>query len=113
MFCINDLDDALPGLFEWDVRRLVASFAVAGRDRGFDTKQRKAINPEVGHANREGIRRLSAMKTLDLWYFRLDVEELLATLARAMKEKDVKAYRRARRTSLTVAPRTGRRRSGS
>ena len=38
VFSINDFDETLPGPFEWDVKRLVASFAVAGRDRGFDVK---------------------------------------------------------------------------
>jgi uncharacterized protein (DUF2252 family) len=39
----NDFDETLPGAFEWDVKRLVASFAVAGRDRGFPAEKRKAI----------------------------------------------------------------------
>ena len=41
VFGVNDFDETLPGPFEWDVKRLVASFAVAGRDRGFDAKQRR------------------------------------------------------------------------
>ena len=44
VFGVNDFDETLPGPFEWDLARLVASFAVAGRDRGFDAKQRRAIN---------------------------------------------------------------------
>ena len=44
VFSVNDFDETLPGPFEWDVKRLVASFAVAGRDRGFDAKQRRSIN---------------------------------------------------------------------
>ena len=47
VFSINDFDETLPGPFEWDVKRLVASFAVAGRDRGFDAKQRRSINRGV------------------------------------------------------------------
>ena len=47
VFSINDFDETLPGPFEWDVKRLVASFAVAGRDRGFDAKQRRSINRDV------------------------------------------------------------------
>ena len=47
VFSINDFDETLPGPFEWDVKRLVASFAVAGRDRGFDAKQRQSINQTV------------------------------------------------------------------
>ena len=42
VFSLNDFDETLPGPFEWDVKRLVASFAVAGRDRGFDDKQRRS-----------------------------------------------------------------------
>ena len=47
VFDTNDFDETLPGPFEWDVKRLVASFAVAGRDRGFDKGRRQAINLRV------------------------------------------------------------------
>ena len=43
VFSLNDFDETLPGPFEWDVKRLVASFAVAGRDRGFDDAQRERV----------------------------------------------------------------------
>src|SRR3954454_18975900 len=56
VFSLNDFDETLPGPFEWDVKRLVASFAVAGRDRGFDAKQRATINTEVGRSYRENMR---------------------------------------------------------
>ena len=56
VFSINDFDETLPGPFEWDVKRLVASFAVAGRDRGFDAKQRRSINRAVTRSYREAIR---------------------------------------------------------
>ena len=45
VFSINDFDETLPGPFEWDVKRLVASFAVAGRDRGFDDKSARDDQP--------------------------------------------------------------------
>lgn len=94
VFDLNDFDETLPGPFEWDVKRLVASFAVAGRDRRFSAKQREGINREVGRAYRETIRAVASMRTLDLWYLRVDVEEILAqaraqatakTIARAEK----------------------------
>ena len=94
VFSINDFDETLPGPFEWDVKRLVASFAVAGRDRGFDEKQREAINLMVGRAYREGIRQYSAMRNLDIWYSRLAVDELLAEMRRLAKAKDAKALDR-------------------
>src|SRR3954453_10387919 len=81
VFSLNDFDETLPGPFEWDVKRLVVSFAVAGRDRGFDDKQRAAINHEVGRAYREAIRGYAAMKNLDLWYTRLDADAIAAEWA--------------------------------
>ena len=95
VFSINDFDETLPGPFEWDVKRLVASFAVAGRDRGLTVKQREAVNLMVGRAYREGIQRYAAMRSLDLWYSRLDVEEMLGELRRQAKAKDAKVLERA------------------
>ena len=76
VFSINDFDETLPGPFEWDVKRLVASFAVAGRDRGFDAKQREAINRTVTRSYRESIRDFAAMSNFELWYERIDVDEI-------------------------------------
>ena len=74
VFGINDFDETLPGPFEWDVKRLVASFAIAGRDRGFSAKVRAAINAEVVRSYREAMRGFGAMRNLDLWYARLDID---------------------------------------
>ena len=45
VFDLNDFDETLPGPFEWDLKRLVASFAVAGRDLGFPVKDRRSGQP--------------------------------------------------------------------
>jgi hypothetical protein len=90
VFSINDFDETHPGPFEWDVKRLVASFAVAGRDRGFDDKQREAVNLAVGSSYREAISRYACMTNLDLWYSRVDVDDLIAefqTFATAKERK--------------------------
>ncbi len=81
VFSLNDFDETLPGPFEWDVKRLVASFAVAGRDRGFTEKERAAINLEVGRAYRENVRTFAGMRNLDLWYARIDVDDLIVRLS--------------------------------
>ncbi|HEV8460582.1 MAG TPA: DUF2252 family protein, partial [Gaiellaceae bacterium] len=47
VFDMNDFDETLPGPFEWDVKRLVTSFAVAGRSRGFRRAEREKINLKV------------------------------------------------------------------
>ncbi len=92
VFSINDFDETLPGPFEWDLKRLVASFAVAGRDRGFDDKQREMVNLAVGQGYREAMTGYAAMRNLDLWYTRVDVDELLAGMQR---EATVKERKRA------------------
>ena len=94
VFSINDFDETLPGPFEWDVKRLVASFAVAGRDRGFNAKQRRSINRTVARSYREAVRSFAAMSNLDLWYSRIDVEEIVALAARQASGKQMKRFER-------------------
>jgi uncharacterized protein (DUF2252 family) len=76
IFGVNDFDETLPGPFEWDVKRLVASFAVAGRDRGFSAAQRHPINLAVVRAYRAAMRKFAQMRTLEVFYERLDIEDL-------------------------------------
>ena len=92
VFSVNDFDETLPGPFEWDVKRLVASFAVAGRDRGFDTKERKAINQATARSYREAMLDLAQMKKLDVWYSRLNVDEIDAQVRASMKKAQVKQF---------------------
>jgi uncharacterized protein (DUF2252 family) len=77
-FAVNDFDETLPGPFEWDVKRLVASFEVAGRDRGFDSGTRGRVNRAVVRSYREAMRQFATMNNLELWYARLDVDQLVA-----------------------------------
>ena len=88
VFSINDFDETNPGPFEWDVKRLAASFAVAGRDRGFDDKKRESVNLTVGRSYREAIARYAGMRNLDLWYTRVDIAEMLAELGKFATAKE-------------------------
>jgi uncharacterized protein (DUF2252 family) len=81
VFAINDFDETLPGPFEWDVKRLVASFAVAARERGFDTRTRETISGAVARSYRESIRQFAAMRNLDVWYARIHIEDILHDFA--------------------------------
>jgi uncharacterized protein (DUF2252 family) len=90
VFDINDFDETLPGPFEWDVKRLVTSFAVAGRDRGFSSAQRAAINATAARSYREAMHRYAAIGDLDLWYDRISVDELLEQFAAAASPKQMK-----------------------
>jgi uncharacterized protein (DUF2252 family) len=94
VFDSNDFDETLPGPFEWDLKRLAASFAVAGRDRGFDAARRLPINLALGRAYREAMARFAGMRTMDIWYSRVDVEDLIA---RYSSEVSAKARERAER----------------
>ncbi len=94
VFSINDFDETLPGPFEWDVKRLVASFAVAGRDRGFDAKRRRSINRAVTRSYREAIKGFAGMSNLHLWYARIDVDEIAALVAQQASGQQLKRFER-------------------
>jgi hypothetical protein len=94
VFSINDFDETLPGPFEWDVKRLVASFAVAGRDRGFDAKQRQPVDRAVTRAYREAIRNFAGMSNLDLWYSRIDVDDISALMGQHGSRKQRQQFER-------------------
>jgi uncharacterized protein (DUF2252 family) len=78
VFDINDFDETLPGPFEWDVKRLAASVAIAGRDRGFDPAEGEAAVLGAVGAYHAAMTQFAAMKELDVWYARLDVDEFMA-----------------------------------
>jgi uncharacterized protein (DUF2252 family) len=92
VFSINDFDETLPGPFEWDLKRLVASFAVAGRDRGFDDKKRRAINLTVTRGYREAMAHFAGMRSLDVWYARLDVDEISARFRKLATPKQIRRF---------------------
>ena len=92
VFSVNDFDETLPGPFEWDVKRLVASFAVAARDRGFDAKQRRGICRRVSAAYRGAVREFAGMRAMDIWYSRLDVDAIVAELGGAVTGKEMRRF---------------------
>jgi uncharacterized protein (DUF2252 family) len=91
---VNDFDETLPGPWEWDLKRLAASFEIAGRDREFAPKETRAAVLGTVREYREAMRRFAAMGNLDVWYARLDAETLLAELARVADPKLIKAVER-------------------
>ncbi|MFF4104663.1 DUF2252 domain-containing protein [Streptomyces sp. NPDC001903] len=76
LFDVNDFDETLPGPWEWDVKRLAVSLAVAGRENGFSERERAVIVQSAGKSYREQMRRYAAMRHLDVWYARVDAEQL-------------------------------------
>ncbi|MFF3615360.1 DUF2252 domain-containing protein [Streptomyces sp. NPDC002580] len=76
MFDINDFDETLPGPWEWDVKRLSASFVIAARANGFDDAERARIVSGTVRSYREGMIRFAGMSNLDVWYAKIDAERL-------------------------------------
>ncbi len=94
VFDLNDFDETLPGPWEWDVKRLAASFEIAGRDREFTAKESRAAVLAATGAYREAMRSFAEMRNLDVWYARLDVDRLLAEIAKVADRKLVKQAER-------------------
>jgi uncharacterized protein (DUF2252 family) len=80
VFDLNDFDETLPGPWEWDLKRLAASLAIAGRDRGFSDKERAGVVLEAAAGYRTEMARLAGMRDLDVWYERMDIAKVLAEL---------------------------------
>ena len=95
IFDINDFDETHPGPFEWDVKRLVASFAIGGRNLGFNERDRRGAVAEAAREYRREMRRLAAMRTIDVWYERLDVGALERYRSEVTK-KTAKRFDKAR-----------------
>jgi hypothetical protein len=96
IFDINDFDETHPGPFEWDVKRLAASVAVAGRTLGLKRGQRDAATTAAAASYREEIRRLAALRHLEVWYSRVDLGVLERYLAQI-------SARRTKRLKTNVA----------
>ena len=78
IFSINDLDETLPAPWEWDVKRLAASFVVACRDNGLKDRNGRDVVMTCVRTYRESMAEFSQMKTLELWYYALEPDELLS-----------------------------------
>lgn len=78
VFDMNDFDETAPGPFEWDVKRLAASFELAARERGLDEKRRRAIVQHAVKSYREAMAAFAGMRNLDVWYARLDAQAAMA-----------------------------------
>jgi len=89
IFDINDFDETLPGPWEWDVKRLAASFEVMGRDRGFSPADRREIVMAAVAEYRDKMRRAAGMGALDAWYDRLEAGMLLKLVRREVRVKRV------------------------
>ncbi len=104
LFDINDFDETLPGPWEWDVKRLAASFEIMGRDRGFGAADRRDIVVAGVREYRDRMRRAAGMGSLDAWYEHFEAGMLLKLVRREIRVKRVgKAEGRAVEEMVTKA----------
>ena len=90
LFDLNDFDETLPGPFEYDVERLVASFVIAARNNGFSTADTRTATMAAIGAYRTAMHDFAAMRTLDVWYSRLDAQEVMDKAAAMAPKGDRK-----------------------
>ena len=93
-FDVNDFDETNPGPFEWDVKRLAASFEIAARSLSFTTKETHAMVARVTRAYREAMATFADMTNLDVWYARLDVEKTFAEYRSRATPAEIKRFER-------------------
>jgi uncharacterized protein (DUF2252 family) len=86
MFDLNDFDETLPGPFEYDVKRMAASFAIAGRNNGFSKADARAVALASVTAYREEMAKFAQMNTMDIWYAHFDEEQLVKVIQGAVGE---------------------------
>ncbi len=87
VFDLNDFDETLPGPFEWDIKRLAASVEIAARHRNLDDAQRTACVTTAVRSYREAMRQFAGMGAMDVWYARLDVDDLREEFRRAATKR--------------------------
>jgi hypothetical protein len=118
LFDLNDFDETLPGPFEYDVKRMAASFTIAARNNGFAKEDTRAAALASVRAYREAMATFAQMPTMDIWYASLDENELLtavrgAVAKTAQEAKAAKNKKKARKAGGTPGslsgPRRGRR----
>jgi uncharacterized protein (DUF2252 family) len=113
LFDLNDFDETLPGPFEWDVKRMAASFTIAARNNGFTKMDTRAATQASVRAYREAMAGFAQMGTLAIWYAHLSEDELVHAVRSAAAEasKPKKAAKAATGAEKRVQKITGKART--
>jgi uncharacterized protein (DUF2252 family) len=106
IFDINDFDEAYPGPWEWDLKRLAASAVIAGRDNGFKAKKCRKMAITTVDAYRDAMQRFSKLSTLDVWYFHVPTSTVLRAFEDASKQVRKSAKRMVEKASRKTQTRT-------
>ena len=97
IFAINDLDETLPAPWEWDVKRLAASFVIACRDNGLGEATGKDAVATCVRSYRKHMGKFSKMNPLDQWYFAIDTDTVVSTIKHSgIRRRAIKRVEKAR-----------------
>ena len=102
LFDLNDFDETLPGPFEYDVKRLAASFTIGARNNGFSKADTRAITSASVTAYREAMREFAAMGTMDVWYAHMSGDDLLRVVEAASKKGKKNGKKHGKKESRQV-----------
>jgi uncharacterized protein (DUF2252 family) len=102
VFDINDFDETLPGPFEWDLKRLVASFVLAARANGFRPAERRAAALAAAAAYRGAMRHFARMGTLAIWYAHVTVGDVTRVLDSPKARRSAAAWIRKARSNTSM-----------
>jgi uncharacterized protein (DUF2252 family) len=103
LFDLNDFDETLPGPFEYDVKRMAASFTIAARNNGFDQAVARAATVDSVAAYRTAMAGFAEMGTLEVWYSRITEQDVMGAIAETVEATKTKADRRlAKNAAATV-----------
>ncbi len=94
LFDINDFDETSGGPFEWDVKRLAASFEIAARSRSFSAKETRGLVARVAKSYRQAMATFAGMSNLEVWYARLDVEKVFNEYRSRATPDEIKRFER-------------------
>jgi uncharacterized protein (DUF2252 family) len=95
LFDLNDFDETLPGPFEYDVKRMSASFTIAARNNAFTMEETRDVTLAAVRAYREAMAQFAQMGTLGIWYARLSEEQMMKTMDLAVATQKGKALKKA------------------
>ena len=87
LFDLNDFDETLPGPFEYDVKRMSASFTIAARNNAFTKDEAHDATLTAVRAYREAMAQFAQMRTLDIWYTHLSEEQLMEAIDLAVASR--------------------------
>ena len=117
LFDLNDFDETLPGPFEYDVKRMAASFTIAARNNGFSKADTRAATLASVAAYRDAMAEFAQMRTMDIWYAHLTEDDVMAAVrgvvtetekgggkkAKAQHKQEVKAAKKAEKRAEKTA----------